>query len=343
MKSTKILCTSVGNDGFSGVYDALKGRENVHVTGADADPEVYGLLLADESVLIPKRDQPEELLTQIVQYYHDHQIDLLLPLSTEDQSFYSLYYDRLTKSGLNVAVSSYDSVEIVTDKHQLYRFCSENGFPVPAYELSDNAEVLIDLIKRYANWGEKCVLKKARGTGAQGVKIIDPELSFQSRFFSRDNIRISPGEVMDWLQNSESIPTLMLTEYLPGKHVSIDGFRSQSGFFTAGIRTEVRHQYGAGIAGATILNEELFHIAKQLSKAVNYRYAFNLELKADVNGAFKILEINPRFAAGVDHTVKAGLNIPLMVVDEVLNGEVDVKNEYNTGIEYRKYWTSICK
>lgn len=342
LKTVKILCTSVGNDGFYGVYEALKKRDDIHITGADADQSAYGLLLADAALVIPKRKYTEKLLIQIVEFYRENQIDMLLPLSTEDQSFYSFYYKRLSESGLNIAVSPYQSVEALSNKHNLYRLCRDNGFPIPKFEISNSAEKLISIVENYANSLKKCVLKKATGTGAQGVKIIDPQKTVCNRFFLRDNISISPEEAINFLENAIELPELMITDYLDGTHISIDGFRSESGFFTAGIRTETKHLYGAGIAGESILNDALFQIAKNLTEKLNYRYAFNLEMKSDANGNFKIIEFNPRFAAGIDHTVKAGINIPLLVVDEALKIDNKVEIKFMPGIQYRKYWNSIC-
>jgi len=305
----KILCTSVGNDGFPAVLDGLQQRAGIHIIGCDADPLAPGLMLADQGFIVPPRANSDDLLAALERIIVDQRVSVFLPLSTEDQPFFAEHRNRIEALGVKLAVSSLSSIKIANDKHAFYEHCHLHGHPIPAFSIVNDKHALLSLLKEYKSRSRVCVLKLSHSTGAQGVKIVDPRLGSEARFWARDNIRVSTEEVIRWVHQEAKVPALLVSDYLPGRHISIDAFRSCDGKFWGVARTEDRHLYGMGTAGVTVNEPDLIKTARRLGDELSLTYCYNVEFKASESGAFQLLEINPRFPASVGHSVAAGLNL----------------------------------
>lgn len=338
----KVLCTSVGNDGFPAVLQALRQLQGLQVIGCDSDGFAAGLVLADVGFIIPARKNVDRLLLELKRIVVDEGVDMILPLSTEDQIFYAGHKDTIESFGVKVAISTLESVTSANNKHTLYRHCQRLGHPVPKFSIIEDKHQLVRSLKNYQRLRSVSVLKLAHGTGAQGVKIIDPNISADERFWLRDNIRVSSDEAIQWAQGEMFSPPVMLSDYLPGRHVSVDAFRTSAGAFFGVARTEERHLYGMGTVGRIVDEPAALGVAKALGEELGLTFCYNVEFKEDDNGVLKILEINPRFPASLGHTVEAGMNLPLMAVNEILGGvlsgvtPLEIKK-----IEYRRYWAGI--
>lgn len=339
----KILCTSVGNDGFPAIMDGLRQRTEIRIVGCDSDSLAPGLILADQGFVVPPRTQAKNLLDTLQQIITNEGISVILPLSTEDQAFFASRKDQIESLGVKLAVSSIASIELANDKHAFYNHCRRNNHLVPEFSIVDDRNDLLILLNNYRKKGQLCVLKQSHGTGSQGVKIVDPALTPNSKFWLRNNIRVSSEEAIRWAYETESLPNIMISDFLPGRHISVDSFRSLDGKFIGIARTEDRHLYGMGTAGIIIDRPDLINTACLLGYELSLTYCYNIEFKADKKGVFHLLEINPRFPASIGHSIAAGLNFPLMAVDEAIKLRQKYNNVPFQFCIFRRYWQGISR
>lgn len=335
-----VLCTSVGNDGFQAVLRSLRQDERIKVYGCDSSETAYGLYICDGGFVIPPRSASQELITRIKGLIKKLKINCLFPLSTADQEFYSQHIDEIKLLGCEIIVSNYDSVFIANNKHLTYEFLNNKNIPLPNYIITSDKGLALSKLNYYRNKNQNCVIKLNRSTGAQGVKIVDSHLSQVSRFFNRDNIRISYEEAFYWLNNMKSLPEIMVCDYLPGAHISVDVLSIPNAEIIYFVRNEISHMYGMSIRGTCVDNEDLVEVTKKIIKLTRLKFINNIEFKADIDGSYKLMEINPRVPASIDHALLAGINIPLMAVASVLNIRVDMPTERDN-INYYKFWNSI--
>lgn len=334
----KILCTSVGNDGFPSVLSSLRKRANILVVGVDSNQNAAGLRLADVGIVVPPRNEPDRLVIALKQIIDNNKIDVIIPLSTEDQPFFAKYFEYF--SPVPVVVSPIEVVNKVNDKHALYLHAQFLGIPIPNFNIIYDPFELEKKLLEYKNKGELCVLKKSHGTGAQGVKIVNPQITYRDKFWQRDNIEITTEEAINWVQSGLLSEPILVSEYLPGEHLSVDSFRSLNGNFHCVVRIETNQLYGTGVSGVIISEPSLSKITQKLAESLGLIFAFNVEYKRDIFGEPKLLEINPRFGASVGHSVAAGLNSPLMAVDEALGKTIHIE-EVKVGLEFRRFGAFI--
>jgi carbamoyl-phosphate synthase large subunit len=338
MRTARVLCTSAGNAGFPAVLDALRQRPGTFILAVDADPAAACLALADVGAVVPRRTDPTALGLTLSALISAHHIDVVLPLSTEDQPFFAAHRGTLERLGAVVAVAPEPAVRLANDKHALYRHCAAAGFPVPTFVITASRDEMLATLASYRARGRRCVIKRSHGTGAQGVKVVDPDISCATRFWSRDNIVLSYDDVIAWVQEQDDVCPLLISDYLPGEHLSVDAFIGLRGEFVAVIRSESHHVYGMGTFGRTLMEPALAQMTRMIAEGVGLQYAFNVEFRRDADGVPHLLEINPRFAASIGHSIAAGVNFPLLVVDSARGVPVEVPRPM-AGVDFRRYWT----
>jgi carbamoyl-phosphate synthase large subunit len=338
MTSINVICTSVGNDGFSSILDALKVDANVFVTGIDFDPSAYGLSLADRGVVVPSRLDAEDLIEEILKHIRTQSYNILLRLSTADQNFYANHRSMLEKHGIIVAVASSQALNIANNKHELYRHCSGIGFPLPSHVFASNFSELEEAVRSYTDTGKRCVMKLAHGTGAQGVKIIDPKLDRSNDFWGRTKTTMGVTAVLSHFAKYKLSEPIMVSEFINGEHISVDAVRTGTGHFYGSVRVETKHLFGLAVNGETVKDDRSLLLAKILAESIPLSGAMNIEFRRDEDGQPKLLEINPSFGGSVANTIAAGLNLPLLYIRSVLFNESVIFNQAVSSVRFTRYW-----
>lgn len=337
-----IICTSVGNDGFPSILNALREDRSLFIIGCDSDGCAPGLVLADRGVVVPPRTQEQLLLESIVDCKRENGT-ILLPLSTEDQDFYSKHKLYFNMCGINVIVASAAAISIANDKHRLYGHCSRYGYPIPKYFVTRDSDSAVEAIMRYSEQGERCVIKLARGTGSQGVKIVDPNYDECADFWGRNKLVVSLGDVLKWLKACNLREPLLISAYLAGTHMSVDAIMTGDGGFHAVCRTETQHLYGLATRGETVDNPEIIALSRSIMISLGLTGACNLEFRYGADCVPYLLEINPRFGGSIGHTVAAGANLPLALVYSEL-GQAYKVLPAKVGFRFARFWgITSCK
>jgi carbamoyl-phosphate synthase large subunit len=109
-----------------------------------------------------------------------------------------------------------------------------------------------------------------------------------------------------------------------------DGLGDVGGMCT--IRKTIVSERGKGFGGITMRDASLDALAMRLIRKLNWRGPIELEFIQDEDsGEYVLIEINPRFPAWVDFPSTFGHNLPVLVVETLLNGQVPKLPPYATG------------
>lgn len=340
-----ILLTSVGNDGAQAIIKALRiseGNNDIDtLIGIDSNPHAYGLYMTDYSYIVSHRSNATSLLEELHHIINVHHINLVLPLSTEDQSFYAHYAYKIEQWGCKVQHSPEKSITIANNKHLLLPFLQKHGLEVPYFRIAHNCTELENLLYEFDAKHNPIVIKRAFSTGACGVKIVIPSTDTLERMFDRTNIYISIDELLFWMDKiNDTMPILQISEFLPDAKYSVDVFLHNGKAIEACVRTEEKRIYGTSLYGVTLEDKELYEIGLQAASSLLLEGTVNIELGKDRNKKTKIIEINPRFPASIDHTITAGCNMPRWVVQAALGKPFKVNKPcYN--VPYFRHWTFL--
>ena len=103
----------------------------------------------------------------------------------------------------------------------------------------------------------------------------------------------------------------MIQEYLPGTEYTIDSLFDFDGNFVLCVpRKRVNTYGGISAIGETIHDSRFEEIVRNIGNTILFNGPVNIQVKEDVNGVLKLMEINPRLSGGLPITYKSGINLP---------------------------------
>ena len=111
----------------------------------------------------------------------------------------------------------------------------------------------------------------------------------------------------------------------------MDCFTDRSGELkTAVERTRDRIRSGIAVRSEIVpLETRVLDIAKFLNEHFKFNGAWFFQLKKDVNGEYKLLEVAPRIAGTMGLTRNIGINMPLLTLYNMMGEKVEIMRNYN--------------
>jgi carbamoyl-phosphate synthase large subunit len=307
-KHINILCTSVGNPAFPAIADALRnsGDFTVNIIGTDIRKEAPGLYLADKAYIVSKHID-EKFIDDIWKIIRDEKIDILLPLSTVDQNYFSIRKIDFEGKGIKVMVSDADAVLIANNKFRLYEFLKERNIN-PLHCTRAKVEELENLKNEYKT---PFVLKSEEGTGGQGTLIVsesEDSLKEDDRkfFLPMEKLNKSPEQYISG--------KTIISEYLPGDEFSVDTLSYKGRFIYAVIRKRFKSIGGLALESTVVHDAAILELSKKIVSEIGLSYVNNLQFKMSDAHVYKMMEINPRIPGTIKLSLSAGAN---MVTDAV--------------------------
>lgn len=146
-----------------------------------------------------------------------------------------------------------------------------------------------------------------------------------------------------------SDPNMIICEYLPGDEVTIDCFTNKDGkLLFCNPRATDRMLAGIDVHARRIeLNDEIKYIAESLNKEIKFRGCWFFQIKKDINGKFKLLEIATRLPGAFSLSRCLDVNLPLMALKDLEGEDIELTfnnisieadkeffGKYSLGIEY---------
>lgn len=344
LKPLTVLATSVGNDGFPSVFKALKenGERDVKIVGVDVRRSAAGLYLSDASALVSTRDveDGQAVLRELLALIEQHDVDVLLPLSTQDQSFFATHRDVFAAVGVPVIVGTLDSIETSNNKLALLEASSTAGIPCPDYVAVDSVEEVEAALPRLG-WPERpFVFKTNLGTGAQGVKIVEPNRPAFERLLDRDNMRIPLRDLLEGLSAADLFPPSHLAEFLVGEEYSVDVLCHDGVSLSVVVRDRLATLYGLATHSVVIDDPEIHEAAVRVVKLMSLSYVVNVQFRRDAAGTARLMEVNPRIPGTIGLSVEAGVNMPYLAIKLALGEEFDAPQP-RIGTELVRTWQTL--
>ncbi len=263
------------------------------------------------------------------------------PLLFQDDSsllFVSRHRDRLAQA-FRFIVPEADLVEQLVDKARFQRLAASLGLPVPAAELLDPSGVgsaptlsslrppfvLKPLVRRPREWdpiahGQKALLVES---AADLARLWPAIRGFGGPLLAQQLI---PG------------PESAIESY----HIYIDASGTRQAEFTGRkLRTyPVRH----GDSSAIVITdaEDVRQLGRRVAERLGLRGVAKLDFKRQPDGSLALLEVNPRFTLWHHPAAVAGVNIPALVVGDLLGRAARRPvAAARAGVRWCKPWTDI--
>lgn len=306
----KILITGAGGAAAISVWKSLADEHELYM--ADIDPCAAGLYLvpAKQRLIIPAGHSPD-FLPNLLTICQAKQIEVLIPTVDVELLPIAKHLNKFNNHGVKIPISSEESLEFCRDKYKLLTFCEDTGLCPSFFLWSENSNP--------ETFQFPCFAKPRLGAGSRGAATIQDKNALQQ------------------LPKDDSY---LIQELLPGEEYSVDVYIRSDGLALAAVpRLRMKIDSGIAVACQTIDNPQLAEMALKIAKKVDLRYVANIQFKANTRGDFKLLEINPRFPGTLPLTAAAGIDIPKLLIKDILQEPLSSELLTFKELMVVRYWT----
>jgi carbamoyl-phosphate synthase large subunit len=266
----------------------VKGK----LVATDITPASPAYQKADVGVLAPPARRVEYLpiLKDIVR---KHRIGLVVPLTDLDLRSLARHREDFTELGCTVMIGSEAAISLCRDKSRTNALMGKVG--LATIKTITMAEFLQKPFY-------PCFVKPISGSAGVGSAIIRSDRHLRAHINTY-------GELM------------IVQEYVPGQEYTIDVYRSRDGQVRCVVpRQRLLVRSGEVEKGVTVKDPELIRTATLLAgKLEDIWGVFCCQCRRSGNGPVRYFEINPRFGGGAPLSIAAGANLPLYLLQEVLD------------------------
>lgn len=328
----KLLLTATGAPGCSTLIRKLKnnGEREIEIIGTDINEEVIGKFWSDKFYIIPPANS-EDYIKSIIKIIKKENPNVFLPVSSAEVIPVSRNKKLLEKDGMKVIVSSYESLEIATNKYKLYLKLNENNIPVPEFYYPRNLEEFTNMAKWLGYPKKKVCFKPHIGKGSRGFRILDGSISRKDLLlnYKPESKYMSLKEFIDIFKEEEDFPDFIIMEYIEGKAYDAMALCFEGETLLTTIKTREKERWGIITYGELVKNNEIIKLVKDVITAVPLSYNIGLQFIGN-----KLIEINPRLSTFIyqDNLIEPYLGIKLCL------GEISKKeiHKYQDVVNYGK-------
>lgn len=313
------------NHWFSTVYNIInlikEGEDKFYIIGSNDSENAVYKTVCDECYVEPIC-KDEEYLEYCLQFCKKHKVDIFMPR----RGMLNISKNRglFEEIGVKVMVDSYDIVSILNHKTDAYAIFKEKSIGyVPEYRVVTKANDFVDaynyLIKKY----KQVCFKFIKDEGGKSYRLIDNTRKGYAALFKKQSTRMTLDDVVLALSEKEEFLPIIVMPYLPGREVSVDCLKTESGIIMLPrLKDTTRVEQ-------LEFNQEILDMCLDFYTKIGLECPCNIQFKY-LDGVPYFLEVNTRMSGGIQMACLAGgVNIPNIAVNKMLgiNKEWKISNE----------------
>lgn len=289
------------------------GKHGVEVIGCD-DVELtvlqFSKYVQDTFIYRPYQQDPEGFIDDLIEHIErfrpeDDRPYVLIP-AFRDATTIARYRERLEKH-IIVAAPPIEAIEAVLEKDAFARTAMANDLPIPQTLVAKS----VNELRQAKDFPEPVVVKPLDSHGGRGIRICQRK-----------------SEAVDYAEQVQRD-----TGDLPVIQAAIQGqdccFAAlcDHGKIVAHMAYQNLQQFpldsGAGVVRRTIDDEPFLPSAQKLLRAVGWHGVAQVDYRWDGEGEPLLIEVNPRFWAGLVHSMESGVDFPWLLYQVALGQEVE--------------------
>lgn len=293
-KKLNILVTGVGGPAGVNITKLLmKHRLKFKVFAVDINSHSAGQFFSHQFFIGEKVKDEAKYLKWTKDFILKNKIDIVIPTVAEELVLMESLKKLIPKK-VKILVSPHETLELCDEKDRLYSWMD---LYYPEYMGRWTR------LTEYPNFpGEEYFIKPVKGRGSRGCRLVSKE------------------ELLFLVtKKSEEVKDFIAMEVLPGREWTVDAYVNHDGTF-AYVIPRLRLGLSGGISqiGSTDYNEEVIQTAKDIFTGMKCFGPVFVQLKEDINGVPKLVEVNPRASGGLTITALSGGDcIKAMIADLV--------------------------
>ncbi len=334
--------TGAGAPGAAGILRCLAQEPAFKVFTADADPDALGQYLSDDFSTVPPGNDPK-FISSILDICRKKNIHIIMPLVTRELLPLALGRNELEFAGAKLLASPAESIEIANDKGRAYQFLEWRGIRVPGFHIISKPEELESACLKLGYPSKPIVIKPCVSNGSRGFRVIREDADPLDLFLHQKpgNSPISLA-VLKGILGDGPIPELLISEYLPGEEFSVDCLCRNGESLLILPRLRAKMINGISVKGEFVNHPQIIKYCHSIIRELRLHGNIGIQVKANSEGEYTLLEINPRVQGSISAAFGAGVNLPVLAIKQELGLpilESDLK--VNWGIRFGRYWQEV--
>ena len=286
------------------------------VVATDAQPFSPAFVEASKRAIVPRVTAPD-FVDRMLEVCARNEVRWVIPTIDTELLILAAARERFCAAGVDVMVSSTETIGIGMNKRATHKWFVENGFPT--FRQCSVEEALSD-----ESWVYPCFAKPSCGSRSVGAR------------------RIESREVLSQLSDA---PDYVVESLGHGVEVTVDAYISpRTGKCECVVprrRLEVRD--GEVSKGRTMDAPEIIELVRRVANAlpggrgvICVQMFYDLETKE-----MQLMEINPRFGGGYPLSERAGATFCKWYLEDTLGLESTIHENWTRGLVMMRYDSAV--
>jgi len=264
---------------------------------------------------------PDSFLHWLKRIAKSNKYDVLITPEEETSLLIARHMSEIS-SYIRTPLVKYETIAFARNKFRLVTYALNMGISCPKTLMINTLDGAIAGLDKLSL---PVVLKPIISSGGHGIRYI----------FSKDAFD------MQYKSMCKKYKTFIMQEYIPGNEsygVSVI-FNARNQMRSAFVHKKLRQcpiTGGVSTCAISVKFPRLVEITEAVLHSIGWYGAANVEFKIDErDGSPKLIEINPRLWGSLQLTITSGINIPYLLYQLAMHGDIKPHFEYKTGIKFR--------
>lgn len=311
-----ILFTCAGRRTYLLKYFKDNLAEGDKVVATDMQLSAPALQVADVKLQVPAVYDPE-YVNITLNICKEHNIDALLSLNDLELPILAENKARFEELGVKVIVSSPEVIDIAFDKYKTALWVESLGLVAP------KTYVRLEDVKKALAAGEiefPLFMKPRWGSGSIGLESIADMEELDIYY----NLLMKKIKKTILATASVGDEYIMIQEKLTGSEFGLDIMNDLHGKNVGvSVKQKLAMRAGETDKAVTVDLPEVREIGKKIGEALGHIGNLDVDIMQRADGAYCVLELNPRFGGGFPFSYGAGVNMPKAIIQWINGEEVD--------------------
>ena len=311
-----ILFTCAGRRTYLLKYFKENMAEGDKVVATDMQLSAPALQAADVKLQVPAVYDPEYVKITL-RICEEQKIDALISLNDLELPILAENKAKFEALGVKVIVSDPQVIDIAFDKYKTALWVESLGLVAPKsyMRLADVKEALAK--------GEiefPLFMKPRWGSGSIGLESIADMEELDIYY----NLLMKKIKKTILATASVGDEYIMIQEKLTGNEFGLDIMNDLTGKNVAvSVKQKLAMRAGETDKAVTVDLPEVREMGKKIGEALGHIGNLDVDIMQRADGAYCVLELNPRFGGGYPFSYEAGVNMPKAIIQWVKGEEVD--------------------
>ena len=311
-----ILFTCAGRRTYLLKYFKENMAEGDKVVATDMQLSAPALQAADVKLQVPAVYDPEYVKITL-RICEEQKIDALISLNDLELPILAENKAKFEALGVKVIVSDPQVIDIAFDKYKTAQWVESLGLVAPKtyVRLADVKEALAK--------GEiefPLFMKPRWGSGSIGLESIADMEELDIYY----NLLMKKIKKTILATASVGDEYIMIQEKLTGSEFGLDIMNDLNGKNVAvSVKQKLAMRAGETDKAVTVDLPEVREMGKKIGEALGHIGNLDVDIMQRADGAYCVLELNPRFGGGYPFSYEAGVNMPKAIIQWVKGEEVD--------------------